>query len=71
MMRFRATMMAAILFGGVCLMLGTLGAMMIESGRILSIYGIAVLGFAAWVSRDSFQRNRAGQGGSKPKGSLP
>jgi hypothetical protein len=36
MTRFRATLMAAILFGGVCLMLGTLGAMMIESGRVLS-----------------------------------
>ena len=71
MTRFRATLMAAILFGGVGLMPGTLGAMMIESGRVLSIFGIAVLGFAAWVSRDTYQRSRAGQGEPRSRGSLP
>ncbi|WP_114186158.1 hypothetical protein [Microvirga aerophila] len=71
MTRFRATLMAAILFGGVCLMLGTLGAMMIESGRILSIYGVAVIGFAAWVCRETYQGSRAGQGEPSPRRSLP
>jgi hypothetical protein len=63
--------MAAILFGGVCLMLGVLGTMMIESGKVLSIYGIAVLGFAARVSRDTYERSRAGQGEPRSGGSLP
>jgi len=58
--------MAAILFGGVCLMLGTLGAMMIESGKVLSIYGVAVLGFATWVSRETYRGSRAGQGEPSP-----
>jgi hypothetical protein len=63
--------MAAFLFGGVCLVLGALGAMAFESGRVLSIYGIAVLGFAAWVSRDTYQKCRAGEGEPGPGGSLP
>ncbi|MBM1173531.1 hypothetical protein [Microvirga arabica] len=59
MTRLRATLMAAILFGGVCLVLGGLGAMMIESARVLAVYGIGVLGFAAWVSGDTYQGCRA------------
>jgi hypothetical protein len=51
----RATLTAAILFGGVCLMLGALGASMIESGKVLAIYGVAVLGFAAWVARETYR----------------
>jgi threonine/homoserine/homoserine lactone efflux protein len=63
--------MAAFLFGSVCLMLGALGAAMIESVRVLSIYGVAVLGFAAWVCWDAYQRSRAGQGEPRPRGTLP
>ncbi|QRM35965.1 hypothetical protein [Microvirga sp. VF16] len=71
MTRLRAILMAAILFGGVCLVLGALGAMIIESGRVLGIYGMAVLGFAAWVSWDTFQGCRAGQGAPRSRRSLP
>jgi hypothetical protein len=59
MTRLRATLTAAILFGGVCLVLGGLGAMMIESARVLMVYGVGVLGFAAWVSRDTYLGCRA------------
>jgi hypothetical protein len=59
MTRFRAILNAAILFGGVCLVLEALGAMMIASGKILVIYGVVVLGFAAWISRDTYQGGRA------------
>ena len=59
MMRSRAILNAAILFGGVCLMLGTLGAMMIESGTVLAAYAAAVLGFATWVTRETYRSSRA------------
>jgi hypothetical protein len=39
--------------------LGGLGAMMIESARVLTVYGVGLLGFAAWVSRDTYQGCRA------------
>jgi hypothetical protein len=60
MTRSRALLTATILFGGVCLMLGVPGAMMIGSGKVLAIYASAVLGFAAWVSREMYQGCRAG-----------
>jgi hypothetical protein len=59
MTRSRAILTASILFAGVCLMLGVPGAMMIESGQVLAIYGVAVFGFAAWVSRETYQGCRA------------
>ena len=59
MMRSRAILNAAVLFGGVCLMLGVLGAMMIESGKVLAIYAAAVLGFAMWVSCETYRSSRA------------
>ncbi|WP_262269307.1 hypothetical protein [Microvirga yunnanensis] len=71
MTRLRAILMAAILFGGVSLVLGGLGAMTIESGRDLGIYGIAVLGFAAWMSWDTYQGCRDEQGAPSPRRSLP
>lgn len=55
MTRLRAILMAVILFGGVCLMLGGLGAMTIESGRVLTVYAAAVLGFAAWAARETYR----------------
>ncbi|MBM6581717.1 hypothetical protein ILT44_16080 [Microvirga sp. BT689] len=55
MARLRAITIAAIQFGGVCMMLGSLGAMTIESGRVLTVYGAAVLGFAAWVARETYR----------------
>jgi hypothetical protein len=67
MTRLRAILMAAILFGGVCLVLGALGAMTIESGRILGIYGIAVLGFATWVSWETYQGCREEQGAPRSR----
>lgn len=70
MSRPRAILMAAILFGGVCLMLGALGMMMFDSGKVLSIYIIAVLGFAAWLSWDTYERNRARQDALRSKGSV-
>ena len=71
MTRLRAILMAAILFGGVCLVLGALGAMVIESERVLGIYGIAVFGFATWVSLDTYQGCRDGQVGPRSWRSLP
>jgi hypothetical protein len=71
MTRLRAILKHALLFGGVCLVLGVLGAMTIESGKVLGIYGIAVLGFAAWVSRDTLWVPRAGQDVPKSRRSLP
>jgi hypothetical protein len=71
MTRLRAILKHALLFGGVCLVLGVLGAMTIESGKVLGIYGIAVLGFAAWVSRDTLRVPRAGQDVPKSRRSLP
>jgi len=68
MMRLRAILMAAILFGGVCLVLGALGAMVIESGRVLGLYGIAVLGFATWVALDTYQGCRAEPDSSEAQG---
>jgi hypothetical protein len=59
MTRPRAILTATLLFGGVCLMLGTLGTMLIESGRVLTIYSVAVLCFAAWVSRETYRDCRA------------
>ena len=58
MTQSRAILNAAILFAGVCLVLGTLGAMMIGSGKVLAIYSVAVLGFATWVSWDTYQGSR-------------
>jgi hypothetical protein len=58
MTRSRAILTAAILFGGVCLMLGIPGAMLIESGNALLVYGAAVLGFATWVSRETYRGSR-------------
>jgi hypothetical protein len=71
MTRLRAILMAAILFGGVCLVLGVLGTMAIESGRVLGIYGIAVLGFATWVSWDTYRGCRDGPGAPRSRKSLP
>jgi hypothetical protein len=72
MTRVRAILTAAVLFGGVCLVLGTLGAMAIESGRALGIYGIAVLGFASWVSWDTYKSCRERLGGAQgSKSSVP
>jgi hypothetical protein len=71
MTRSHAILTAAILFGGVCLMLGTLGAMMIESGNVLLIYGTAVLGFATWVSRETYRGFRAPPRHPKPRETLP
>ena len=71
MTRLRAILMAAILFSGVCLVLGTLGSMAIESRTVLSIYGIAVLGFAAWVSWDTFQGSRTGNDAPRSRRYLP
>lgn len=64
MTHVRAILTAGILFVGVCLVLGILGAMVIESGKVLAIYGIAVLTFAAWVSWDTYQGSRSGQRGA-------
>jgi len=58
MTRPRAILNAAVLFVGVCLMLGVPGAMMIDSGEVLAIYAAAVLGFATWVSRETYQGSR-------------
>ncbi|WP_414475279.1 hypothetical protein [Microvirga sp. M2] len=58
MTRRRATLNAATLFSGVCLMLGTPGALVIEAMELLAIYGVGVLGFAAWVSRDAYLRHQ-------------
>ena len=59
MTRSRAILTTTILFAGICLMLGVPGAMMIESGQVLAIYGVGVLGFAAWVTRETYQGCRA------------
>nr|WP_202049851.1 hypothetical protein [Microvirga mediterraneensis] len=48
-------MNAAIPFGGVCLVLGALGAMMIDAESLLTVYGIATLGFATWAPWDTYQ----------------
>ncbi|SCY57652.1 hypothetical protein [Microvirga guangxiensis] len=58
MTRSRAILNAVILFGGVCLLLGVPGMIMIDSWRVLAIYAVAVLGFAAWVSRETYQGSR-------------
>ena len=72
MTRVRAILTAAILFSGVCLVLGTLGAMAIESGRVFGIYGIAVLGFASWVAWDTYKGCRERPGGAqRSKSSAP
>jgi hypothetical protein len=68
MTRSRAILNAAVLFGGVCLMLGVLGAMMIESAKVFAIYGAAVLGFAAWVSRETYRGCRAVPDSSRAPG---
>jgi hypothetical protein len=68
MTRSRAVLTAAILFGGVCLMLGTLGTMLIESGNVLLVYGAAVLGFATWVSLETYRDCRAEPRHPKPRG---
>jgi hypothetical protein len=47
MTRRQAIVTAVLLFGGMCLVLGALAAMMVESRTALTIYGAAVLCFAA------------------------
>ncbi len=71
MTRLRAALSAAVLFGGVCLMLGTLGAMMIEAGKVLAIYGVAVLGFATWVSRETYRGSLAERRDARAKAAAP
>jgi hypothetical protein len=67
MTQFRAILNAAILFVGVCLMLGVPGAMMIDSGKVLAIYSIAVLGFATWLSWDTYRGSWAEPGNSRTR----
>jgi hypothetical protein len=62
--------MAAILFGGVCLVLGTLGVMMIDSERVLMVYGLGVLGFATWVSQDTYRGCEAEPSDPKARGNT-
>lgn len=71
MTRSRAILTAAILFGGMCLMLGTLGAMVIEAGNVLAIYCAAVLGFSTWVARETYRTCRAEQPAPGSRRSLP
>jgi len=68
MTQFRAILNAAILFAGVCLMLGIPGAMMIDSGKVLAIYSVAVLGFATWLSWDTYQGCQAEPSNSRSRG---
>ena len=68
MTQSRAILNAAILFFGVCLVLGILGAMMIGTGKPFIIYSVAVLGFAAWVSWDTYQGCRAESDNSRTRG---
>ena len=58
-------------FGMYDLMLGTLGAMMIESGKVLAIYGVAVLGFATWVSCETYPGSLAEPRDARPKAAAP
>lgn len=67
MTRPRAILNAAVLFVGVCLMLGVPGAMVIDSGKVLAIYAAAVLGFATWVSRETYQGSRAAPAPSRAR----
>ena len=68
MTRPRAILNAAVLFVGVCLMLGVPGAMMIGSGKVLAIYAAAVFGFARWVSWETYQGSRATPAPSRARG---
>jgi hypothetical protein len=36
-------------------MLGGLGMMMIDSGRVLTVYGAAFPGFCTWVARETYR----------------
>jgi hypothetical protein len=65
MTRLRAFLMAPVLFGGVCLTLGTLGTLTIEAGYVLTIYGVAVLGFATWVTLETYCDCRSQPGSPK------
>lgn len=71
MTRSRAMLTAGILFGGMCLMLGTLGTMLIESGTVRAVYGTAVLGFATWGARDTYRGRQAEPSHPTPGGTLP
>jgi hypothetical protein len=65
MTRYRAVFTATVMFAGLCLILGVLGAMFVADGRVLAVYGVAVLAFATWVSRETYRDCRAARSRSQ------
>lgn len=59
MTRIRAAFNSALIFAGVCLMLGGLGALLIDTSTWMVIYACAVLLFATWLSRETYVACRA------------
>jgi positive regulator of sigma E activity len=64
---YRSAFAAVFLFAGICLMLGTLGAMLILSGKVLAIYSVAVCAFAGWISWNTYQASQAGPDDSRAR----
>ena len=54
-LRVRALCTSLILLVGTCLVLGVIGSLIIRDQKVVLIYQAAVLGLAAWISRENYR----------------
>jgi hypothetical protein len=59
MTRIRAAVNAALVFAGICLMLGSFGALLVETNKAILLYAGSVIVFASWVTRETYSACRA------------
>jgi hypothetical protein len=61
--RVRAVLASMILFTAISVSLGTLAALMLDDGRVQTLYCVAVTALAFWMSRELYRTRMSAPAG--------